>query len=81
MRAISACIASRLCWRAGPEAKRGSDASEGFPSTASQNFTAVATNPYTQIQKSAPGPPEMMAVATPAMLPVPIDAARAVMNA
>ncbi len=30
------------------------------------------------IQKMAPGPPEMMAVATPAMLPVPMVAARAV---
>ena len=45
------------------------------------NFTDVATRPYIQIQKSAPGPPEMMAVATPAMLPVPIEAPSAVMNA
>ena len=34
-----------------------------------------------QIQANAPGPPEMMAVATPAMLPVPTDAASAVENA
>ena len=45
------------------------------------NFTEVATRPYIQIQKSAPGPPEMIAVATPAMLPVPIEAPSAVMNA
>src|SRR3954469_64760 len=41
----------------------------------------MATNPYTHIQNSAPGPPETIAVATPAMLPVPIDAANAVMKA
>ena len=52
-----------------------------MPSTASANLIAVATNPYTQIQKSAPGPPDTIAVATPAMLPVPIDAPSAVMNA
>src|SRR4026207_2576197 len=52
-----------------------------MPSTASANLVAVARKPYTQIQKSAPGPPEMIAVATPAMLPVPIDAASAVANA
>ena len=33
------------------------------------------------IQKSAPGPPAAMAVATPAMLPVPTVAAKAVMSA
>ena len=42
---------------------------------------AIATKPYTQIQNSAPGPPDTIAVATPAMLPVPIEAASAVMNA
>ena len=41
----------------------------------------VATNPYAQIQNSAPGPPETMAVATPAMLPVPMVPESAVMNA
>ena len=41
----------------------------------------MAKKPYTQIQKSAPGPPHTMAVATPAMLPVPMDAPSAVMNA
>ena len=52
-----------------------------MPRTASANLIAVATKPYTQIQKSAPGPPETIAVATPAMLPVPIDAPSDVMNA
>ena len=51
------------------------------PSTASVNLIVVATNPYAQIQNSAPGPPETMAVATPAMLPVPIVPDSAVMNA
>ena len=41
----------------------------------------VATNPYTQIQNSAPGPPDTIAVATPAMLPVPMEAASEVMKA
>ena len=52
-----------------------------MPSTASANLIAIAMKPYAQIQKSAPGPPDTMAVATPAMLPVPMDAASAVMNA
>ena len=52
-----------------------------MPSTASANLIAMAMKPYAQIQKRAPGPPDTMAVATPAMLPVPIDAASAVMNA
>ena len=51
------------------------------PSTASVNLMVVATKPYAQIQKSAPGPPETIAVATPAMLPVPIVPDRAVMKA
>ena len=37
--------------------------------------------PVTHIQKSAPGPPVAIAVATPAMLPVPTVAARAVIRA
>jgi len=37
--------------------------------------------PYAQIQNSAPGPPDTIAVATPAMFPMPIDAASAVMKA
>ena len=35
----------------------------------------------TSIQKSAPGPPVPIAVATPTMLPVPIVAERAVQSA
>jgi hypothetical protein len=35
----------------------------------------------THIQKIAPGPPRKMAVATPAMFPVPMVAARAVVRA
>ena len=35
----------------------------------------------THIQKTAPGPPKQMAAETPAMLPVPIVAARAVQRA
>ncbi len=38
-------------------------------------------SPVTHIQKRAPGPPAAMAVATPAMLPMPTVAARAVMRA
>ena len=38
-------------------------------------------NAATSIQKSAPGPPVPMAVATPTMLPVPIVAESAVHNA
>ena len=37
--------------------------------------------PVTHIQNRAPGPPAAMAVATPAMLPVPTVAARAVIRA
>ena len=51
-----------------------------IPRTASLNLIAIARKPYTQIQNSAPGPPDTIAVATPAMLPVPIDAASAVMK-
>lgn len=35
----------------------------------------------THIQKIAPGPPRVMAVATPAMLPIPIVAAMEVIRA
>ena len=38
-------------------------------------------NAATSIQKSAPGPPVPMAVATPTMLPVPIVAESAVQSA
>ena len=41
----------------------------------------MPTSPIIHIQKSAPGPPAAMAVATPAMLPVPTVAESAVMSA
>ena len=47
----------------------------------SEYFVAVPTVAATIIQKSAPGPPATIAVATPTMLPVPIVAERAVHNA
>ena len=42
---------------------------------------AIPTSPVIHIQKSAPGPPAAMAVATPTMFPVPTVAASAVMSA
>ncbi len=48
---------------------------------ASEYFVAIPTRAVTHIQKTAPGPPNTTAVATPAILPVPIVAARAVINA
>ena len=50
-------------------------------STASEYFVAMPTRPVIHIQKSAPGPPAAMAVATPAMFPVPTVAASAVIRA
>ena len=47
----------------------------------SEYFVAVPTVAAMIIQKSAPGPPATIAVATPTMLPVPIVAERAVHNA
>ena len=49
--------------------------------TASEYLVAMPTRPVIHIQKSAPGPPAAMAVATPAMFPVPTVAARAVIRA
>ena len=55
-----------------------------------RNFTAIVhsaifvdmpTNPATNIQKAAPGPPIVMATATPAMLPSPTVLDNAVANA
>lgn len=37
----------------------------------SANFVPIPSRPDTHIQKTAPGPPEAIAVATPAMLPTP----------
>jgi len=41
----------------------------------------MPTRAVIHIQNTAPGPPSAMAVATPAMLPVPMVAARAVVSA
>ena len=44
----------------------------------SENFVAIPTRAEIHIQKTAPGPPIAIAPETPAMLPVPIEAASAV---
>ena len=46
--------------------------------TISENFVAMPKKELTHIQKTAPGPPLTIAVATPMMLPVPKVPARAV---
>jgi len=48
---------------------------------ASAYFVAMPKNAVIHIQNTAPGPPSTTAVATPAMLPVPTVAARAVVSA
>ncbi len=48
---------------------------------ASEYFVAIPTIPVTHIQKTAPGPPSVIAVATPTMLPIPTVAAKAVIRA
>jgi len=45
------------------------------------NLTAIPKAAVTHIQKTAPGPPEAIAVATPAMFPVPMVALSAVERA
>ncbi len=50
-------------------------------STASAYLVAIPKRPVTHIQNIAPGPPAAMAVATPAILPVPTVAASAVIRA
>ena len=50
-------------------------------STASPYLVAMPKKAVIHIQNTAPGPPETMAVATPAMLPVPMVADRAVISA
>ena len=47
----------------------------------SANLSAMPKNAVTHIQNSAPGPPMRIAIATPAMLPMPTVAERAVVNA
>ena len=49
-----------------------------MPSVFSANAVIMPKNADTHIQKIAPGPPMASAVATPAMLPVPAEAASAV---
>src|SRR5690606_2115815 len=49
--------------------------------TTSAYLVAMPTNAVIHIQNSAPGPPTAIAVATPAMLPVPTVADSAVINA
>ncbi len=50
-------------------------------SSASLYLVAVPSTPVSHIQKTAPGPPRLTAVATPTMLPVPMVAANAVVSA
>ncbi len=47
----------------------------------SANFVLMPRKPATIIQNVAPGPPTLMAMATPAMLPSPTVADRAVLSA
>ena len=49
--------------------------------TASEYLVAMPTRPVIHIQNKAPGPPAAMAVATPAILPVPTVADKAVIKA
>ena len=49
--------------------------------TASEYFVAMPKTPVNHIQSTVPGPPAAIAVATPTMLPVPMVAANAVVNA
>ncbi len=50
-------------------------------SSASEYFVAIPNTPVSHIQSTAPGPPIATAPATPKILPVPIVAASAVVNA
>ncbi|CWO20117.1 Uncharacterised protein [Neisseria meningitidis] len=50
-------------------------------SSASAKIVDIPKTAETHIQKIAPGPPAVMAVATPATLPVPICADMATANA
>ena len=52
-----------------------------WPKMISQAFVDMPRQPETHIQKTAPGPPETMAVATPPILPTPIVLAMAVQAA
>ena len=52
-----------------------------WPSTASIILVAIPKVADSHIQKTAPGPPMAMAVATPAMLPLPTTVANEVVRA
>ncbi len=52
-----------------------------WPKMISQAFVDMPRQPETHIQKTALGPPETMAVATPPILPTPIVLAMAVQAA
>ena len=47
----------------------------------SKNLVDIPTTALTHIQKMAPGPPTVMAIATPAMLPMPTVEAMALISA
>jgi len=47
----------------------------------SVNLVAMPSAAVTHIQNNAPGPPQWMAIATPAMFPIPTVADRAVVRA
>ena len=49
--------------------------------TISEYFVIMPSSADTHIQKIAPGPPAVIAVATPTMLPVPMVPASAVVSA
>ena len=52
-----------------------------MPSTFSEKLVIIPKKAATHTQNTAPGPPMTMAADTPAMLPVPMVAARAVHSA
>lgn len=54
---------------------------KSWASVASAKPVAMPTSAITHIQKIAPGPPSVIATATPAMLPVPTRAASEVHKA
>ena len=52
-----------------------------MPSTFSEKIVIIPRSAETHIQKIAPAPPRVKAVATPTMLPVPMEPANAVETA
>ncbi len=67
----------------GPPTKRpcASRSRKCTASTTSAYLVAMPTSAVIHIQNTAPGPPSAIAVATPAMFPTPIVAARQVISA